>query len=102
MEPAAVALQLLPLGLDDAPWRALDEALVGQHAPGPGDLAAEPLELGLEVAAVGLRALGLDDRLEDPPLLLAEVDERAAAAEDPRGVLDAVEQIGRASCRERV
>ena len=90
-ELGAVALELLALGGHDVRRRVRDEALVREHALRPRDLLAQPLDLGVAVA-VDPRALGADDGREDPALVVrAELDLHAAAAEDLRGLLDAVE-----------
>src|SRR6185437_14256281 len=77
---ASVARELLPLRVDDLGRCVLDEALVGEHLLGPGDLAAEPLALGLDVA-VRLLTLRLDDDVEDPLLVALERDEHTAPPE---------------------
>src|SRR5215211_1615196 len=46
IELAAVARELLPLGLHDVGRRLGDEALVREHPFRPRDLGAEPLALG--------------------------------------------------------
>src|SRR5689334_15469648 len=84
LELTLVARQLLALGRDDVGRRVLDEALVRELLLGPRDLPAQPLALGLDVA-VRLLALGLDDDLEDAPLVVAlQWDEHAAPPEGRR------------------
>src|ERR671915_2265275 len=79
LELTPVAGELLALGVDDVWRRALDEALVREHPLGARDLLAEPLELcrGISVA-FDLPTL---DGLEDPPLVLAQLRQHAAAPE---------------------
>ena len=57
---------------------------------GTRDLVAEALDLGGGVA-VSPDAVGLDDGLEDPALLVVELDDRPAAAEDLGCVPDLLE-----------
>ncbi len=47
IELAAVALELLALGVDDLGRRVLDEALVREQPLGALDLLAQPVALGL-------------------------------------------------------
>ena len=98
IELAPVALELLALRLDDLGGAFCDEALVREHPLGARDLLAQPLALGVDVA-VRLRALGLHDRVEDPLLVALERDEHAAAAEDRRRLLHALERAGLAPRR---
>src|SRR5262245_50987195 len=80
VEFAAEALELRALGVDELGWGLGDEALVREHALGAGDLLAQALSLGLDVA-VRLRPLGLDHRVEDALLVPLERDEDAAPPE---------------------
>src|SRR5919204_5868418 len=80
VELTPVALELLALGVDDVRRCARGEALVRQHPLGAGDLALEPLDLGVEVA-VALHALRPHDRGEDPLVVALERRDDTAAAE---------------------
>src|SRR5438270_10588016 len=84
-----VALELLALGFDDLGGSLRGEALVGEHALGSGDLRAEPLPLGFDVA-VRLDPLGLDDGFEDPQVVAVELCAHAAAAKDRGSLLNTV------------
>src|ERR671934_623577 len=90
IELTAVAVELLALGGDDVLGRLGDEALVREHALGALDLRAQPLDLGVRVA-VRLRAVRLDDSLEDPLLVPVELRAHPGAAEDLGGRLDRLE-----------
>src|SRR6266536_5648044 len=84
IELAPVLGELLALGLDDVRRSVLDEAFIREHLLRPLDLFAQPLDLGGGVAVRG-DAVGLDDRVEDPLLVVFEADENSASAEDRRG-----------------
>ena len=95
----AVAVELAALGLDDLGGRVRDEPLVREHPLRARDLLARGARpLGLDVAVVPA-ALRPDDRGEDAPLVVArELDLDAAAAEDLRRLLDAVERAAASAC----
>src|SRR4051794_5613482 len=94
VELTPVALELLALGLDDVRRRPRGERLVREHALSPLDLALEPRDLLIEVAAVLLRALRLGDRVEDALLVSLERRGHTAAAEALCRLLYAHERIG--------
>src|SRR3954470_25085822 len=73
-ELAAQAVELGALGLDEVRGRLRDEALVGELRLGAGDLAAQPLALGLGLARL---------RLAVDELARANLD--AAAGDADRG-----------------
>src|SRR5437870_8969434 len=93
IELATVALELLALRLDDRRRRVGDEALVREHRLRARDLFPQALDLRGRVA-VRLRALGLHDRVEDPPLLALERGEDAAAPEPLGRLLHPLERVG--------
>ena len=80
VELAPVALELRALGLDDLGRRVGDEALVREHPLGAGDLLAQPLALGLDVAA-RLRRSGSTTASKIRCSSPLERDEHAAAPE---------------------
>ena len=91
IELATVALELLALGLDHLAGRVGDEALVAPASPRRGRSRRAAGRLGLDVAAVGLGAVGPDDRVEDPLLLALELRPDARAPEDLGRRLDRLE-----------
>src|SRR4051812_26362949 len=86
IELAPVALELLALGVDDRGRRVRDEALVRELFLRTLDLLAQPFALGVGIA-VRLRALRLDDRVEDTALVALERRNDAGAAEPLRVLL---------------
>src|SRR5215207_10389041 len=71
IELAAIAGELLALALDDLGRRIRDEAVVAEHPLGAGDLLAQALPLGVDVA-VDLPTVRAHDRIEDPLLVSIE------------------------------
>src|SRR5205823_10290966 len=92
IELAAVAGELLALGLDDVGRRVLDEAFIREHLLRSLDLFLEPRDLRRGVT-VGLCALGLHDGLEDAGLLLVERDTDSGPAKQLRRRLSRFELV---------